>query len=79
MFGHDLSGSKINSKRNNLRLYESLLRHGCQKAFLHAICAMRYMNLSEHSYKMKMSKNALFDPCNEKLIKTMEIKWSKRM
>jgi len=41
-----LSGSKINPKRNDMRLYKSLLRHDCQKVFLNAIWGMRYMKLS---------------------------------
>jgi len=62
MIGLGLSGSKIEPKRNDLRLFESLLRHGCQRAFLHAIWAMRYINLSQESYKMEISKDALSDP-----------------
>jgi len=61
-----LSGGKIDPKINDMRLYESLLRHGCQKILLHAIWAMRYMKLSGHSYKMKMSKDALSDPSKDK-------------
>jgi len=41
MIGLGLNGSKIDPKRNDLRLYESLLRHDCRKVFLHAIWAMR--------------------------------------
>ena len=73
MISVGLSSSKINPKRNNLRLYESLLWHGCQKAFLYAIWAMRYMKLSWHSYRMKISKDALFDPSKDKWTKAMEI------
>ena len=46
MIGLGLNGSKINPQRNDMRLYKSLLRHGCQKVLLHAIWAMRYMKLS---------------------------------
>jgi len=37
MIGLGLLRSKIDHKRNHLRLFESLVRHGCQKAFFLAI------------------------------------------
>jgi len=45
IIGLDLSGSIIDSKRNNMRLYESVLRLGCQGVFLHVVWVMRYMKL----------------------------------
>ena len=77
MIGLDLSRSKIYPKRNYLRLYESLLRHGCQKAFLHVIWAMRYMKLSWHNYIMEMSKHPLSNPSMDKWTNAIKIKWSK--
>ena len=71
IIGHGLSASKIDPRRNDLRLYESMLGHGCQKPFLHAILAMRHMNLW-HSYKMEISKDALSNPSKDKWIKAMK-------
>ena len=53
-----LGGSKIDQKRNDLRIYESLVRGTGYEATIYAIWAMRYTNLLLHSYKMKMSKDA---------------------
>jgi len=69
-----LSGSKINLERNDLRLDESLLRHGCQNAFLDAIWPTRHIKLPGHSYRIEMSKDALFEPSKERQTKAMEIK-----
>jgi len=72
-----LNRSKVDLKRNDLRLYKSLLRHGCRKAFLHTIWEMRYMNLLQHSYKMEISRDISSNPSKRDCIKATKIKWSR--